>query len=137
MNLLTIVISVILIVAGFLFWLTPIPGGLPSMALGFALLIYSSDRAAGPYPTMVGDTPVVQAYAYSKYLGHLVLTFDDAGNVTSATGDTIVIDASVEPDAAVAARDGQAEKPGGEEERGSSHRHALEAGAPHHGAVVL
>jgi len=68
------------------------------------LLSNSSDRAKGPYPTMVGNVPVVQAYAYSKYLGHLTLTFDDAGNVTSATGDTILLDASVEADADVAAR---------------------------------
>lgn len=68
------------------------------------LLSNSSDRAKGPYPTMVGTVPVVQAYAYSKYLGHLTLTFDDAGNVTSATGDTILIDASIEADAGIAAR---------------------------------
>ncbi len=46
MKTLAFVVSIILIVAGFLFWLTPVPGGLPSMALGIALLIYSSDRAA-------------------------------------------------------------------------------------------
>lgn len=68
------------------------------------LLSNSSDRAAGPYPTMVGGTPVVQAYAYSKYVGHLVLTFDDAGGVTSATGDTILLDASVAEDEAIKAR---------------------------------
>lgn len=71
------------------------------------LLSNTAERASGPYPTMVGDTPVVQAYAYSKYVGHLVLTFDDAGNVTSATGDTIVLDASVTPDEAIIARVGE------------------------------
>jgi 5'-nucleotidase / UDP-sugar diphosphatase len=48
--------------------------------------------------------PVVQAYAYSKYLGHLELTFDDAGKLKYAGGNTLVLDASVAPDAAVAAR---------------------------------
>jgi len=48
--------------------------------------------------------PVVQAYAYSKYVGHLTITFDDAGNVMSATGDTILLDASVTEDAAAVAR---------------------------------
>ncbi|MCG7622354.1 bifunctional metallophosphatase/5'-nucleotidase [Epibacterium sp. Ofav1-8] len=68
------------------------------------LLSNTSDRAAGPYPTMVGDVPVVQAYAYSKYLGELTVTFDDAGNVTAAEGDPILLDASVTPDAEIAAR---------------------------------
>ncbi len=63
----------------------------------------------GPYPTWVtrgeGDlVPVVQAYAYSKYLGHLELTFDDAGGLIYAGGNTILLDGSVEPDAAIAAR---------------------------------
>ncbi|KMW59768.1 5'-nucleotidase [Candidatus Rhodobacter oscarellae] len=68
------------------------------------LLSNTSDRAAGPYPTMVGDVPVVQAYAYSKYLGEITLTFDDEGNVTSAMGEPMALDASVTPDAAMAAR---------------------------------
>jgi 5'-nucleotidase / UDP-sugar diphosphatase len=48
--------------------------------------------------------PVVQAYAYSKYLGHLVLTFDDAGNLVDASGDTILLDASVPEDETILAR---------------------------------
>ncbi|MBO9451387.1 5'-nucleotidase C-terminal domain-containing protein [Tropicibacter sp. R16_0] len=68
------------------------------------LLANTHDRAAGPYPTMVGDVPVVQAYAYSKFLGEITLTFDDAGNVTSAEGEPILLDASVTPDADIAAR---------------------------------
>lgn len=43
---LTIAFAIILIAVGCLFWLTPIPGGVPAMAIGFALLIYSSERAA-------------------------------------------------------------------------------------------
>ena len=37
--------------------------------------------AEGPYPTMVGTTAIVSAYAYGKYLGELGVTFDDDGNV--------------------------------------------------------
>jgi 5'-nucleotidase/UDP-sugar diphosphatase len=68
------------------------------------LLSNSDDKAAGSYPVMVGAVPVVQAYAYSKYLGELSVTFDDAGGVTSASGDPILLDAAVTPDAAIAAR---------------------------------
>jgi len=51
-----------------------------------------SDRAAGPYPTMVGDTAVVQAYAYGKFLGELNVVFDDDGVVASATGELLWLD---------------------------------------------
>ncbi|MEO1687624.1 MAG: 5'-nucleotidase C-terminal domain-containing protein, partial [Pseudomonadota bacterium] len=69
----------------------------------------SDDGAAGAYPVMADgpggvQAPVVQAYAYSKYVGELELVFDDAGVVTAASGDTHLLDASVTPDAAVAAR---------------------------------
>ncbi|TRW96882.1 multifunctional 2',3'-cyclic-nucleotide 2'-phosphodiesterase/5'-nucleotidase/3'-nucleotidase [Paracoccus sp. M683] len=61
------------------------------------------ENAVGPYPTLVAgadgvDVPVVQAYAYSKYLGHLKLTFDDAGKVIAVEGEPILMDASVTPD---------------------------------------
>ncbi len=66
------------------------------------------DRQAA-YPTWISNpegtmVPIVQAYAYSKYLGHLELTFDDAGNVVWAEGDTMLLDASVTPDPEIAAR---------------------------------
>jgi len=48
--------------------------------------------------------PIVQAYAYSKYLGDLTLTFDDEGYVAEATGDTLLLDASVEPDPGIEER---------------------------------
>ncbi len=69
----------------------------------------SDPNRAGAYPTWVDQgegkmVPVVQAYAYSKYLGHLELTFDDAGNLKFADGDTLVLDASVTPDPEIAAR---------------------------------
>ena len=69
-----------------------------------SLLSNTSDRAQGPYPTMVGDTAVVTAYAYSKYLGELDVTFDDAGKVTAATGEPILLNASITPDADMLAR---------------------------------
>ncbi|MCU0899157.1 MAG: 5'-nucleotidase/apyrase family protein [Cypionkella sp.] len=64
---------------------------------------------AGPYPTWVSQEsgaliPVVQAGAYSKYLGHLELTFDDSGALIYAGGNTILLDATVAPDAAIEAR---------------------------------
>jgi 5'-nucleotidase/UDP-sugar diphosphatase len=64
----------------------------------------TSDRAAGAYPTMVGDTAIVQAYAYGKFLGELNVVFDDAGNVISATGEPIIVDGDVAEDAETVAR---------------------------------
>ncbi|MBA4799867.1 MAG: 5'-nucleotidase C-terminal domain-containing protein [Rhizobiales bacterium] len=67
------------------------------------LLSNTDEKAAGPYPTMVKnpagtDVPIVQAYAYSKYLGDLTVVFDDSGVVKSATGEPKLLDASVTPD---------------------------------------
>ena len=45
------------------------------------LLSNTNDRAEGAYPTMVGDTSIVQAYAYGKFLGELNVTFDDDGRI--------------------------------------------------------
>ncbi|MEO0692653.1 MAG: 5'-nucleotidase C-terminal domain-containing protein, partial [Pseudomonadota bacterium] len=67
-------------------------------------LMTNGDDETPAYPTMVGDTPVAQAYAYTKYLGHLTVTFDDDGNVTASSGDPMLLDASVEPDAAFITR---------------------------------
>lgn len=69
----------------------------------------SNPKRAGAYPTYVSQAdgtlvPVVQAYAYSKYVGHLTLTFSDDGKVLDAGGDTILLDASVTPVAEIAAR---------------------------------
>lgn len=72
---------------------------------GHSHTLMSNDDAETPaYPTMVGDAAVAQAYAYTKYLGHLTVTFDDDGNVTAASGDPMLLDASVEPNAAFTAR---------------------------------
>ena len=67
-------------------------------------LLGDDERASGPYPTMVGDTAIVQAYAYGKFLGELNVTFDDDGNLTEAAGAPLLIDASVTEDAATVAR---------------------------------
>jgi len=73
------------------------------------LLSNTSDRAKGPYPVMVKnpdgkDVPIVQAYAYGKYLGEVEVTFDDAGNVTNVAGEPILLDNSIQPDEGFAAR---------------------------------
>jgi len=56
----------------------------------------SKEKIVGNYPTEVRQTsgkivPVVQAYAYTKYLGHLVLTFDENGNLNRSYGDPILL----------------------------------------------
>lgn len=83
------------------------------------LLSNTDPKAAGPYPTMVDNpggykVPVVQAASYGKYLGDLVVTFDDNGVVKEAKGDPILLDASVQPDPAIAARVEEMAKPIGE-----------------------
>ena len=79
--------------------------GIDAIVGGHSHTLFSNtEEGAMAYPTMVNGVPVVQAYAYSKYIGHLTLVFDDEGNVTSATGDTILLDASVAEDEAAVAR---------------------------------
>ena len=80
------------------------------------LLSNTEEGAAGPYPTLVNnpdgvEVPVVTAYSYGKYLGDLVVTWDDEGKVTSAEGAPILIDASVEPNAEYVARLAELEEP--------------------------
>jgi len=68
-------------------------------------LLSNTDKdAAGPYPTMVGNTAIVTARSYGKFLGELNLTFDDAGNIITAIGDPILTDNSVAEDPATKAR---------------------------------
>jgi 5'-nucleotidase len=60
----------------------------------------STEVAAGEYPFMVRQksgkiVPVVQAYAFTKYLGKLMVVFDDHGNVTSASGNPQLLDSSI------------------------------------------
>ena len=68
------------------------------------LLSNEAEGAEDVYPVMVNDVPIVQAYAYGKYLGKLEVTFDDDGNVTSAEGEPILLDASVEANPDMVAR---------------------------------
>jgi len=64
----------------------------------------STNTIRGPYPTMVeheGSTPtmVVQAYAFTKYLGHVKLEInDETGGLESWSGAPILLDSSFEKD---------------------------------------
>lgn len=60
----------------------------------------SSEVPVGNYPFMVRSddnrlVPVVQAYAFGKYLGYLNVTFDEKGNVIQASGNPILLDSSI------------------------------------------
>ena len=62
----------------------------------------------GPYPMVItpnsnpeGKVLVVQAYAFSKYLGNLTVDFDDNGDLTSWSGNPILLDNSVAQDPTV------------------------------------
>src|SRR5690606_13802708 len=72
-------------------------------------LLSNTEEGAPAYATLVENpagkaVPIVQAGAYSKHLGDLALTFDEDGYVAEATGDTLLLDASIEPDAEIEAR---------------------------------
>lgn len=80
------------------------------------LLSNTDPKAAGPYPTMVDNpagykVPVVQAASYSKYLGDIVVTFDDNGAVKDAKGDPILLDSAIKPDPTILARVQEMAKP--------------------------
>ena len=75
------------------------------------LLSNTHERAEGPYPTMEGETAIVQAYAYGKFLGELNVTFDDEGRVIKAVGDPLLLDAAVTEDSSTVDRIGEAAKP--------------------------
>ncbi|WP_062208856.1 bifunctional UDP-sugar hydrolase/5'-nucleotidase [Aureimonas sp. AU12] len=73
------------------------------------LLSATDPKAAGPYPTLVTGSdgvgvPIVQAYAYGKYLGDLTVTFDERGVVTRAEGAPILLEQSLPEDPAMVAR---------------------------------
>lgn len=74
-------------------------------------LLGGSADAEGPYPTMEGDTAIVQAGAYGMYLGVLRATFDDAGGLIEAEGAPLLLDAEIVPDQDVAARVAEAGAP--------------------------
>jgi len=57
-------------------------------------LLSNTVEGAPSYATMVASpsgraVPIVQAYAFSQYMGDLAVEFDDQGAVVSAIGDTI------------------------------------------------
>ncbi|XP_073339299.1 snake venom 5'-nucleotidase-like [Pagrus major] len=75
----------------------------------------STEVPAGPYPYMVKSSdgrnvPVVQAFAFGKYLGYLKVTFDGAGNVIKAIGNPILMDSSIPQDPEVLADVGKWKK---------------------------
>ena len=70
-----------------------------------------AEKAVGPYPTVVNDVQIVQAYAYGKFLGELNVTFDDDGNVTVASGEPLVMDGTVSEDDDTVARIAELAKP--------------------------
>lgn len=74
--------------------------------------LHSGDEdAEGPYPTMVGDTAIVQAYAYGKFLGELNVSFDENGKITKAVGAPLIMDAGVAEHEATKARIKEAAEP--------------------------
>ncbi|MGR3572400.1 bifunctional metallophosphatase/5'-nucleotidase [Brevirhabdus sp.] len=75
------------------------------------LLSNTQDKAAGPYPVMEGDTAIVSAYAYGKFLGELNVTFDDAGKIVSAKGEPILMDGKVAEDTTTKDRIAELAKP--------------------------
>jgi 5'-nucleotidase / UDP-sugar diphosphatase len=72
-------------------------------------LLSNTVEGTPSYATMVEapdgrPVPIVQAYAFSRYLGDLALEFDEDGTVISAEGDTVLLDASFAEAEDVAAR---------------------------------
>lgn len=60
------------------------------------------EGSEGPYPTFVKgpsgrDVPLVQTGAFARFIGRLDLEFDAAGNVVSASGNTILVPQSTPP----------------------------------------
>ena len=63
----------------------------------------SNEEPEGPYPFIVTQpskkkVPVVQAYAYTKYLGDLQLSFNDNGDLISWRGNPILLEQSMPED---------------------------------------
>ncbi|KAF4092161.1 hypothetical protein AMELA_G00017720 [Ameiurus melas] len=63
----------------------------------------STEVPAGRYPLFVQSedgrsVPVVQAYAFGKYLGYLNVTFDSEGKVLKAVGNPILLNSSIPED---------------------------------------
>ncbi|XP_050733908.1 snake venom 5'-nucleotidase-like [Eriocheir sinensis] len=63
----------------------------------------STEEKKGEYPWVVTQAsgrrvPVVQAYAFGKYLGRLVVSFDESGEAVSWSGNPLLLDNSVPQD---------------------------------------
>lgn len=63
----------------------------------------SVEAPVGPYPFLVRGVegrmvPVVQAFAFGKYLGYLRVKFSSDGNVLEATGNPILLDSTIPED---------------------------------------
>ncbi|XP_019539981.3 protein 5NUC-like [Aedes albopictus] len=72
----------------------------------FSGTIPDIDPSEGPYPVMVKnpasrEVPVVQAYAYTKYLGYMKVEFDADGNLVSFDGKPILLNGAVDRDSDV------------------------------------
>lgn len=72
-----------------------------------SLLSNAYTASVAEYPVVVEDldgapVSIVQAGEYDQYLGRLDVTFDAAGAVTEAAGDTILLSRFITPDPAVA-----------------------------------
>lgn len=68
----------------------------------------STEKPEGPYPLVITQpdghrVPVLEAYAFGKYLGYFQATFDDGGRLVNWTGNPILLNESVEQDADVVA----------------------------------
>jgi len=62
----------------------------------------SVERVDGPYPTVIKNrTLVVQAYAYTKYLGNLNINFSNDGKILSWSGEPILLDKKYKEDLVV------------------------------------
>ncbi|KAM6184704.1 5'-nucleotidase [Rhynchocyon petersi] len=68
----------------------------------------SKEVPVGKYPFIVTSdsgqkVPVVQAYAFGKYLGYLKVEFDEAGNVIASHGNPILLNSSIPEDPSIKA----------------------------------
>ncbi|XP_069867074.1 5'-nucleotidase [Dipodomys merriami] len=68
----------------------------------------SKEVPAGKYPFIVTaddgrKVPVVQAYAFGKYLGYLKVEFDEKGNVITSHGNPILLNSSIPEDPTIKA----------------------------------
>ncbi|XP_055386813.1 protein 5NUC-like [Condylostylus longicornis] len=66
----------------------------------------SNEIPEGMYPTLVKNSrgkevPVVQAYAYTKYLGKIEVEFDKTGNLVNWNGKPILLNATIPEDSDV------------------------------------